>query len=161
MVRRPVQFLPLSNSIGQMFVFRQFSMLLSDLVSTKIRRSSDGSKADAICFTVNLRLSDVCNEAILECYCPILFFLKYDGPVMVWGPTQFVSLSITVGQMFAMKQFWNVIVRSYSFNNTTVQWWFADQCNFSHCQIPSVRCLKWVSCKMLVPDTISTLIWRS
>ena len=75
MVRKPMQFLPLSIFVGQMFVFRQFNMLLSDLVSTKIRRSSDGSKADAICFTVNLRLSDVCNEAILECYCPILFFL--------------------------------------------------------------------------------------
>ena len=90
-------------------------MLLSDLVSSEIRRSSDGSKADAICFTVNLRRSDVCNEAILECFCPIIFLLKYDGPVMVREPMQFVSLSISFDQMFAMKQFWNVIVRSYSF----------------------------------------------
>jgi len=44
-------------------------MLLSDLVSSKIRRSSNGSKANAICFTVNLRWSDVCNEAILEYFC--------------------------------------------------------------------------------------------
>ena len=90
-------------------------MLLSDLVFSKIQRYSDGSKADAIFFAVNLRRSDVCNEAILECYCTILFLSKDDGLVMVRRPMQFVSLSINVGQMFAMKQFWNVIVRSYSF----------------------------------------------
>ena len=82
-VRKPMQFLPLSISVGQMFVFSNFGMLLSDFVSSKIRRFSDGLMADATCFTVNLRRSDVCNEAILECYRPILFLLKYDGPVMV------------------------------------------------------------------------------
>ena len=79
-------------------------MLLSDLVSSKIRRSSYGSKADAIRFTVNFRRSDVCNEAILECYSTILFLLKDDGLVMVRTPMQFVSQSIYVGQMFAIKQ---------------------------------------------------------
>ena len=92
-----------------------FEMLMSDLVPIKIWQSSDGLMADAICLTVNSRRSDVCNEAILECYGPILFLLKYDGSVMVRRPMQFVSLSIYVGQMFAMKQFMNVIVRSYSF----------------------------------------------
>ena len=84
-------------------------MLLSDLVSSKIRRSIDGSEADAICFTVNLRRSDVCNEAILECYCTILFLLKYDGLVIVRKPMQFLQLSIYVGQMFVQQQFWNVL----------------------------------------------------
>ena len=90
-------------------------MLLSDLVLSKIRRSSDGSKADAICFSVILRRSDICNEAILECYFTILFLPKDDGLVMVRRPMQFVSLSIYIGQMFAMEQFWNVNVRFYFF----------------------------------------------
>ena len=90
-------------------------MLMFGLFSSKLRRFSDGLMADAICFTVNFRRSDVCNEAILECYCPILFLLNYDGPVMVRGMMQFVSLPIYVGQMFTMKQFWNVIVRPDSF----------------------------------------------
>ena len=80
-------------------------MLLFDLVSSKIRRSSDGLGAVAICLTVNLRRSDVCNEAILELYCPILFLLKYDDLVIVRKPMQFVPLSISVGQMFSLKQF--------------------------------------------------------
>ena len=79
-------------------------MFLSDLISFEKRRFSDGSMADAFCFTVNFRRSDVCNEAILEYYCPILFLLSYDGPVMVRGPMQFVSLSIYVGQMFKTSQ---------------------------------------------------------
>ena len=80
-------------------------MQLSDLVFSKMRRSSDGLRADAICLTVNLRRSDVCNGAILECYCPILFPLKYDGLVIVRKPMQFVPLSIYVGQMFVKQQF--------------------------------------------------------
>ena len=84
-------------------------MLLHDHVSSKRRRSSDGSKADAICLTVNLRRSDVCNEAILECHCPILFLLNYDGLVMVRKPMQFFPLLISVGQMFVLKQFWYVL----------------------------------------------------
>ena len=83
-------------------------MFLPYLISSEIRRSSDSLPTDA------------CNEAILECYCTILFLSKDDGLVMVRRPMQFVSLSIHVGQMFAMKQLWNVIVRSYSFLNTTV-----------------------------------------
>ena len=87
-------------------------MLLSDPIPFKIRRLSDGLRADAIYLTVNLRRSDVCNEAILECYCPILFLLKYDGLVIVRKPMQFLPLSIYVGQMFVFKQFRYVIVRS-------------------------------------------------
>ena len=91
-------------------------MLFSDLVFlSKMLRSSDGLKAGAICLTVNLRRSDVCNEAILECYCPILFLLKYDGLVIVCKPMQFLSLSIHVGRMFVQQQFWNVFALSYFF----------------------------------------------
>ena len=84
-------------------------MLLSDLVSSKIRRSSNGSKADAICLTVNSRRSDVYNEVILECYCPILFLLKFDGLMIVRKPMQFLPLSISVGQMFVFKHIRYVI----------------------------------------------------
>ena len=90
-------------------------MLLFDLFSSKIRRSSDGLGADAICLSVNLRRLDVCNGAILKGYCPILFLLKYEGLVIVRKPMQFLPLSIYVGQMFVKQQFWNVFVRSYFF----------------------------------------------
>ena len=50
-------------------------MLLSDLIPFKIRRLSDGLRADGICPSANLRRPDVCNEAIRERYCPILFLL--------------------------------------------------------------------------------------
>ena len=148
-----------------MFVFGQFWMLLFGLFSSKIRGFNDGLMADAICFIANFRRSDVCNKAILECYCTIFFLLKYDGLVMVCKPMQFLPLSIYVGQMFAMKQFWNVIVRSYSFYNTTVQWWFANRCNFSHFQFPSVRCLYLVNSEcycsvfFLLKYGGSTMVW--
>ena len=58
-------------------------MLLSDPVSSKIRRSSDGSKTDVISPTFNFRRLDVCIWTIHECYCSIFFLLKYGGPVMV------------------------------------------------------------------------------
>ena len=58
-------------------------MLLYDLIPSKIRRSSDSSQTDAISPTFNLRRSDVCTAAILECFCPILFLLKYEGPVII------------------------------------------------------------------------------
>ena len=90
-------------------------MLLYDLVSSKRRRFSDSSKADAICLTVNLRRSDVCNEANLQCHCPILFLLTYDGLVIVRKLMQYLPLSISVGQMFVLKQFWYAIVRSCLF----------------------------------------------
>ena len=90
-------------------------MLLYDPVSSKRRRSSDGSKADAICFTINLRRPDVCNEAIVKRYWPILLLLKYDGLVKVRNPMQFLPLSISVGQMFVFEQFGYAIIRSYSF----------------------------------------------
>ena len=59
--------------------------------------------------------SNVCDEAIVKYSGPILFLLICNGPEKVRRPMQFVSLSISVGQMFVMKQFWNVIVRSYFF----------------------------------------------
>ena len=80
-------------------------MLLSDLTPSKIQRFSDSSQTDAIPPALNFRRSDVCIQAISERYCPILFLLKYDGPVVVRWPMHFVSLSIAVGPTFAKKQF--------------------------------------------------------
>ena len=87
-------------------------MFSTDIILSEIWRSSDCLMADAICPTVNLRRSDVCNEAILECFCPIVFLLKYDGPVIVRKPMQSLQLSISVVPMFVFKQFRYVIVRS-------------------------------------------------
>ena len=41
-----------------------------------------------------------------------VFSWKYDGPVIVHMPLQFVLLSIHIDQMFAMEQLYNVLVSS-------------------------------------------------
>ena len=157
-VRKPMQFHPLSIYVDQMFAMKQFWNVISDLIAFIIRRSSDGSQTDVISPTSNFRRSDVCIWAIFECICSVFFLLKCGGSTMVWWPMQFVSLPISVGQMFAMKQFWNVIVRSYSFLITTVQWWFESRCNLSHCQFSSVRCSQWSNSGMLLSDVIPSKI---
>ena len=98
MVRMPMQLVSLTIYVGQ-----NCGIFLSDLISSIIRRSTEGLDAYAISLTINLRQLDVCNEAILELYCPISFLLKYNGPVIVRKPRQFLPLSICVGQMFVMK----------------------------------------------------------
>ena len=135
-------------------------MLLSDLIPSKTRRPSDGLRADAICPTVNLRRSDVCNEAIVKRYCQILFLLKYGGLVIVRNPMQFLPLSISVGQMFVFEQCGYAIVRSCLFWNAAVQRLFEGRRNLSHCQFPSVRCLQWSNYGMLLSDLIPSKIRR-
>ena len=138
--------------------WRNSGTLLSDLIPSIIRRSTYCWQTDAISPTFNFHRLDVCIWAIFECYCPIFFLPKYGGSVVVWRPMQCVSLSISVGQMFAMEQFWNVIVRSYSFQITTVQWWFEGRCILSHCQFTSVRCLQRSHSGMILSDVISSKI---
>ena len=114
-VRRPMQYASLSINVGRMLVNKQLWILflLKYKGPLKVRMPMRLVCNITHCQFASVRCSY--NEAIGECSRPILFRLKYDGPVIVRWPTQFVSLSIYVGQMFVKQQFWNVFVRSYSF----------------------------------------------